>query len=116
MTNEHVCKYTRVPGSPGARPYYYCLECWENVGKDEQARPCFDREGPLKRDSWCDRTGHCWHVGNEQHTVENHRDDICCYCNQSRCVRFLEPRPFRENMDGTQYGVHGRFRHGEMVK
>jgi len=29
---------------------------------------------------------HCWHVAASQHTVMNHRDDVCCWCGFELCV------------------------------
>ena len=29
---------------------------------------------------------HCWHYALLQHTVTNHRDEICCHCGEKRCL------------------------------
>jgi len=58
----------------------------------------------------CDFIGHCWHVSGEQHTIDRHRDDGCCYCGAHRCVSV--DRPVRDGRGG-----HGLFRgQGEMVR
>lgn len=71
---------------------------------------CIDMDGnSQRRDQWCDRIWHCWHVADYQHTLDRHRDDLCCYCGATRCVTV--PRPARVGRGG-----HGRWMHGAMVK
>lgn len=33
---------------------------------------------------------HCWHYSPVQHTIPNHRDEVCCYCGGSRCCTLSE--------------------------
>lgn len=42
----------------------------------------------LSPDPDCD---HHWHTATWQHTVTNHRDEVCCRCGGSRCVTVAPP-------------------------
>lgn len=34
---------------------------------------------------------HCWHMSQMQHTIEHHRDDVCCHCGKEACVALNPP-------------------------
>lgn len=36
---------------------------------------------------------HCWHRSPIQHAMMNHRDEVCCWCDQSRCVNWMPETP-----------------------
>lgn len=60
----------------------------------------------------CATYGHCWHVRDEQHTIDGHRDDVCCWCLKSRCVT-VPTRPAIK--DGEPHRSHGHFGLGERI-
>lgn len=49
---------------------------------------------------------HCWHIANMQHTLTNHRDDICCHCGITRCVR-LQRDHYGNNLGHGPYAGNG---------
>lgn len=53
---------------------------------------------------------HCWHPSSLQHTVENHRDDVCCWCRQYRCVKLPSSNlsghgPYAQSLGGLVWVI-----------
>jgi hypothetical protein len=53
------------------------------------------------------RSSHCWHYASMQHTISNHRDEICCHCGQSVCRNLYGYDDSGENLGHGKYSPHG---------